>query len=145
VQISVIASLMFFTTESKIKASNMNGVIIMDLTYRFEDDHLIPNLMIKTNLQVTLGKYAYLRKKYLKQHKKILFTNLLTSGELTEHLWDIEQTALERMEVMTKMMVDKECIITEELKANDPMKWTGLMNSIRSAAEETVLKELVYR
>jgi len=115
----------------------------MELTYRNEGDYLIPNLMVKTKSHLTLCKYAYLRKKYLKQHRKVLYINLLTSGDLTEHLWDIEQTALERMEIITKAMAAKENL-TEELKANDPMKWTGLMNSIRSAAEETILQELIY-
>ena len=115
----------------------------MELTYRNEGDYLIPNLIVKTNPNITLGKYAYLRKKYLKQHRKVLYINLLTSGNLTEHLWDIEQTALERMETITKAMAVNEGV-TEELKANDPMKWTGFMNSIRSAAEETILKEVIY-
>ena len=115
----------------------------MELTYRNKGDFLIPNLMVKTKPHLTLGKYAYLRKKYLKQHRKVLYTNLMTSGNLIEHLWDIEQTALERMETITKMMATNEGV-TEEQKANDPMKWTGLMNSIRSAAEETILQELIY-
>ena len=115
----------------------------MELTYRVEGDYLVPNLMVKPTPQVTLGKYAYLRKKYLKEHRKILYINLLTSGNLTEHLWDIEQTALERMELITKMMAASEGV-TEELKANDPMKWASLMNSIRSAAEETIMEELIY-
>ena len=121
----------------------MEGAISMELTYRNENGYLIPNLMVKTNMQVTLGKYAYLRKKYLKQHRKVLYINLLTSGDLADHLWDIEQTALERIETITKMVAANEGI-TEELKAKDPMKWVGLMNSIRSAAEETILEELVY-
>jgi len=115
----------------------------MELTYRNEGDLLIPNLKVKTTPQVTLGKYAYLRKKYLKQYRKLFYINLLTSGDLAEHLWDIEQTALKRMEIITKAMAAKDGV-TEELKANDPMKWTGLMNSIRSAAEETILEELIY-
>jgi uncharacterized protein YpbB len=115
----------------------------MELTYRKESDYLIPNLAFRTESQVTLGKYAYLRKKYLKRHRKVLYTKLLTSGNLTEHLWDIEQTALERMEAITKAMAESD-LVTEELKANDPMKWAGLMNSIRSAAEEAILDELIY-
>jgi hypothetical protein len=115
----------------------------MELTYRTEGDYLIPNLLVKINPKATLSKYAYLRKKYLKQHRKVLYTNLLTSGKLDEHLWDIEQTALERIETITKMIAVSERV-TEELKAREPLKWTGLMNSIRSAAEETILEELIY-
>jgi len=115
----------------------------MEFTYRTEGDHLIPNLKVKEAQKVTLGKYAYLRNKYLKQHRKVLYINLLTSGDLTKHLWDIEQTVLNRMEIITKAMAVKEGV-TEELKTNDPMKWTGLMNSIRSAAEEAIMTELIY-
>ena len=115
----------------------------MELTYRIEGDFLIPNLMVKANPKLTLGKYAYLRKKYLKEYRRIIYTNLLTSGNLTEHLWDIEQTALGRVEMITAQMAASEGV-TEDLKTRDPMKWTGLMNSIRSAAEETIVKELIY-
>jgi len=126
-----------------IVSNDWEGAISMELTYRYEGDYLIPNLTVKTTPQVTLGKYAYLRKKYLKQHRKVLYINMLTSGDLADHLWDIEQTALERMETITKMAAANEGI-TEVLKAKDPMKWVGLMNSIRSAAEETILAELIY-
>jgi len=115
----------------------------MDITYHYEGDFLIPNLTTKTIPEVTLGKYAYLRCEYLREHRKVLYINLLTSGDLTEHLWVNEQTALERIETVTKLMAVNEGV-TEELKANDPMKWIGLMNSIRSAAEETILEELIY-
>ena len=115
----------------------------MDTTYHYEGVFLIPNLTTKTNSEVTLGKYAYLRCKYLREHRKVLYINLLTSGDLTEHLWVNEQTAMERIETVTKMIAVNEGV-TEELKANDPMKWIGLMNSIRSAAEETILEELIY-
>jgi len=116
----------------------------MELTYRMEGDYLIPNLTFKEEPRLmVLGKYAYLRKNYLKQHRKILYINLLTSEKLDAHLWDIEQAALERMEMITAMMAVSEGV-TEELKAKDPMKWIGLMNAIRSAAEETILEELIY-
>ena len=117
--------------------------IKVELTYRNEGDYRIPNLMFKGEPLMTLGKYAYLRKKYLKQHRKILYTNLLTSEKLDANLWDKEQTALERMEIITSNMAASEGV-TEELKANDPMKWIGLMNAIRSAAEEMILEELIY-
>jgi len=115
----------------------------MELTYRNVGDYLIPNLMLKPKPPMILGKYAYLRRKYLHDHSKVMYINLLTSEKLDEHLWDIEQTALERMETITTMMAASEGM-TEELKAKDPIKWIGLMNSIRSSAEETILAELIY-
>ena len=115
----------------------------MELTYRNENGYQIPNLAFKPKPPMVLGKYAYLRKKYLKQHRKVLYTNLLTTDKLDDHLWDIEQTAQERMETITAQMAAS-VGVTEELKAKDMLRWTGLMNSIRSAAEETILKELIY-
>ena len=115
----------------------------MELTYRNVGDYLIPNLMLKPKPPMILGRYAYLRRKYLHDHRRVLYLNLLTSDKLDEHLWDIEQTALERMETITTMMAASEGM-TEELKAKDPIKWIGLMNSIRSSAEETILAELIY-
>ena len=72
-----------------------------------------------------------------------MFINLLTTDKLYEHLRDVEQTGVERLETITKAMALSEGV-TEELKAKDPMKWVGLMNSIRSAAEEAILAELIY-
>ena len=115
----------------------------MELTYRNDGDYLIPNLALKPKPPMAHGKYSHLRRKYLQDHRRVLYLNLLTSDKLDKHLWDIEQTALERMEKITKMMAVKEGV-TEELKANDPMKWTGLMNSICSAAEEVIMTELIY-
>ena len=90
-----------------------------------------------------LGKYGLLRRRYLKEHRKVLFTNLLTSGRLNEHLAEIDRTARQRVEQTVTAMAQAEGV-TEELKAADPMKWVGLMNNLRNAAEETVLAELIY-
>ena len=115
----------------------------MELTYRKEGDYLIPNLALRPKPSMVLGKYAYLRRKYLREHRRVIYFNLLTSDKLKEHLWDTEQTALERMETIIKAMAANEGV-TEELKAKNPMKWVGLMNAIRSAAEETILDEIIY-
>jgi len=115
----------------------------MELTYRKEGDYLIPNLMLKPKPPMTLGKYAYLHRKYLYDHRRVLYLNLLTADKLDEHLWDIEQTAMERMDTITIQMA-LSAGVNETLKASDPLKWTGLMNTIRSAAEETILDELIY-
>ena len=115
----------------------------MELSYRIENGYRIPNLMVPNEPEVHLGKYANLRKRYLMNHRKVLFTNLLTSGKLNQHLMEIEQTALTRMELLTSQMAKTEGL-TEELKASDQMKWIGLMNNIRQSAEEIILNELVY-
>lgn len=115
----------------------------MDMTYTMKDGCRLPDLLPPQEPETTLGKYGLLRRKYLKAHRKVLFTNLLTSGKLNEHLAEIDRTAKERMEQLVTEMARTEGV-TEELKAADPMKWLGLMNSLRNAAEETVLAELIY-
>ena len=114
-------------------------------TYERTDIHdagRLPNLLPPQEPEMHLGKYALLRRTYLKQHRRVTFTNLLTSGRLNQHLMEIEQVALSRMELLTSQMAKAEGV-TEELKASDPMKWTGLMNNIRHSAGETVLNELI--
>ncbi|MDD4474938.1 MAG: TnpV protein [Eubacteriales bacterium] len=116
---------------------------MMELSYRIENGYRIPNLMVPNEPEVHLGKYAILRKRYLMNHRKVLFTNLLTSGKLNQHLMELEQTALTRMELLTSQMAKTEDL-TEELKASDQMKWIGLMNNIRQSAEEIIMSELIY-
>ena len=114
-----------------------------ELTYTMQGEYRLPNLLPPQEPEVTLGKYGLMRRRYLRQHRSVTYTNLLTSGKLTEHLQEIEQTARSRMEQITAQMARAEGV-TEELKDTDQMKWVGLMNSIRQAAEETVLTELIY-
>ena len=114
-----------------------------ELTYREESGYRLPNLLPPQEPEVTLGKYAFLRRQYLRQHRRVTFTNLLTSGKLTEHLKETEQMATARMEQITTQMAKTEGV-TEELKASDQMRWVALMNNIRQRAEEIVLAELIY-
>ena len=115
-----------------------------ELTYTMQNGYRLPDLLPPQEPEMHLGKYALLRRTYLKQHRRVTYTNLLTSGRLNQHLIEIEQTALSRMELLTGQMAKAEGV-TEELKASDPMKWTGLMNNIRNAAEALILSELIYR
>ena len=73
----------------------------------------------------------------------VMFTNLLTTGRLNEHLMEIQQTAQRRVEQITAQMAKAEGV-TEELKARDQMQWVGRMNNLKQAAEETVMNELIY-
>ena len=90
-----------------------------------------------------IGKYGLLYETYLKTHRRIIYTNLLTAGTLQEHLADIDTQANERLECLMKQMVAAQDI-TEALKAADQMAWVGAMNNIKACAEEIVLKEIVY-
>ena len=116
----------------------MNGI-----TYTMQGDYNLPNLLPPQEPEVHLGKYALMRRRFLKQNRRVTYTNLLTSGKLNQHLMEIEQTARSRMEQIMSQMA-KEAGVTEDLKASDQMKWVGLMNNLRNAAEETVLNDLIY-
>ena len=112
-------------------------------TYRREGDFLIPNLVLPDTGDYQIGKYGRMRRSYLKEHRPILYTNLLTSGTLHRHLAEIDQACNERMEIIVSAMAKQEDV-TETLKASAQMEWVRHMNSIRSLAEEIVLTELVY-
>ena len=113
------------------------------ITYTKQRDYLLPNLLPPQEPQIPLGKYASMRLRFLQQSRKVTYTNLLTTGQLHSHLMEIEQTARNRIEQIVSPMAQAEGV-TEELKAADPMKWVGLMNNLRNAAEGTVLAELIY-
>ena len=115
----------------------------MELTYTNQGDYRLPNLTVPEEPEVRFGKYALLRRSYLKEHRKVLFTNLLTSGKLTEHRMEIEEAAQNRMEQISMEMMKTEGV-TEELKASDQMEWVRRMNYIRDSAEEIIRKELIY-
>lgn len=84
-----------------------------------------------------------MRKRYLKEYRPVLYTNLLTTGKLDQHLAEIDNACEERMELFTRQMASQEGV-TETLKASDQMEWVRRMNSIQNRAEEIVLHELVY-
>lgn len=112
-------------------------------TYRQEGDYLIPNLALPDTGDYHIGKYGRMRRTYLKEHRRVLYTNLLTSGVLFKHLAEIDQSCNERMEIIVSAMMKQEGV-TEALKAADPMEWVRRCNSIHNRAEEMVLTELVY-
>ena len=91
----------------------------------------------------TLGKYGRMRKKYLQEHRPVLWNQMILSETLYPHLREIDAAATSRMEQMIPALA-KAAGATEALKASDPLKWTGLMNTCKAQAEETVLTELVF-
>ena len=115
----------------------------MDGTYTQVGDYFIPNLVISETAQSPLGKYGRMRKRYLKEYRPVLYTNLLVTGKLDQHLAEIDMACEVRMELLTQQMAKLEGV-TEALKAADQMEWVRRMNSIRNRAEEIVLHELVY-
>jgi len=112
-------------------------------TYTQVGDYFIPNLVISETTQSPLGKYGRMRKRYLKEHRPVLYTNLLVTGKLDQHLAEIDMACEVRMELLTQQMAKQEGV-TEALKAADQMDWICRMNSIGSRVEEIVMNELVY-
>ena len=115
----------------------------MEVTYRVQEGFRLPNLLLPQEPETHLGKYAELRRQYLMQHRRVLYTNLKTSGQLAAHLAEIEETAQKMVTRAVSQMAETEGV-TKELKAVDPQRWTGLMNNLKHSAEEMVLIDLVY-
>ena len=114
----------------------------MEITYTSHEGFCLPNVTLPKE-EATFGRYGRLRLKYLKEHRKVLYINLLTSGELTQHLDEVDRQAQEMLELLVKQMAQAQGI-TEQLKAEDQMTWVGATNNIRSAAEEIVMQEIVF-
>lgn len=112
-------------------------------TYIRQGDYLLPNIKLPEQPEYIIGVWGQRRRRYLKQHRQIIYTNLLTSCKLSEHLAEVEKECAERMDSLVKAMAKQEGV-TEALKAADQMVWVRRMNNIRSRAEEIVLKEIVY-
>ena len=115
----------------------------MGVTYHWEGDVRIPNLVLSDTTDYHVGKYGRMRHRYLKEHRRVLFTIMLTNETLAKHVAGIDAACRERLEVLIPAMAKQEGV-TEQLKAADQMEWVRRMNNIKSRAEEIVLQELVY-
>lgn len=115
----------------------------MKLTYHRNGDYLMPDIGLTEAEQRPLGKYGRMRLRYLEEHRPGLYTRLLLSGTLMEHLQEIDSTCQERLEHLTRQMQAQEGV-TEEMKAVDQMEWVQRMNAIHHQVEEILLAELVF-
>ncbi len=115
----------------------------MNISYTKNGDYLLPNLMLKEKVQYNIGKYGLLRLEYIKKYKLGLYFDLLVNDNLNKYLHKIDTTVMEKVQKLIKELAEKENI-TEELKSSNQMLWIGKMNSIKSIAEETILKEYIY-
>ena len=113
-------------------------------TYTLGDDGLYyPDLAVTDTEEAQYGKYGMLRKQYLKNHHKAIYFTLLTSCKLIRHLNEIDDEANEMFELLVQQMKERQGI-TEALKDQDQIAWVRAMNNIRNAADEIVLRELIY-
>ena len=110
--------------------------------YQLKGDYYLPVLELPEENR-PIGRWGRLHKAYLKNHRPILYQSLLLSGKLYTVLADLNEQATERCSLIIRQMAEAEGI-TEELKANDPMRWVQGMNSIRSRAEEIIQAEMIY-
>ena len=112
-------------------------------TYTLQGDYRLPNLTLPAEEERPIGVWGQRRLRYLKQHRKVLYYNLLTSGKIHSHLADIEEQAQILFSRLIKEYAEKEGV-TEQLKATDPMKWVQKMNNIRERVMETVYSDMVF-
>ena len=112
-------------------------------TYTLQGDYRLPNLTVPAEDERPIGVWGQRRLRYLKQHHKVLYYNLLTSGKLHSHLADVEEQAQDLFSRLVKEHAGKEGI-TEQLKATDQIKWVQKMNNIRERVIETVYSDVVF-
>lgn len=118
---------------------NSNG-----LWYELQGDYYIPCLVLPAEKEERhIGVWGHWHLQYLKENRKVLYTDLLTSSKLNSYLADIDLQASERLERLTEQMKQAEGI-TEQLKAENAMEWVQKMNNIRHRAEEIICREIIY-
>lgn len=113
------------------------------ITYSKCGDYYIPDLAVPDTKKYIIGKYGSLRKEFLKEYHQSFYTVLFMKGKLFEHLVEIDETCHSCLKDMMSKMAEQEDV-TEHLKATDQMAWVQKMNSIKSRAEEFIMKEYVY-
>lgn len=113
------------------------------LWYELQGEYYIPCLKLSEEEQQPIGVWGQRHLRYIKQHRKVLHLNLLTSGKLNGHLTDIDKQAEDMFFRLVKQMAEREGV-TEQLKADNPMEWVARMNNIRSRASEIVNHNIIY-
>jgi len=125
--------------------TNLKKEIIENgIHYTLHGDYYFPDMEVHEESRQAIGRYGRMRKAYLEEHRPGLYSRLILSGKLYEHLSEIDACCSDRIERLICRMADAEGI-NEEVKANDQLAWVGRMNGIRNRAEESVLDELIYK
>ena len=107
------------------------------------DGYYLPDLTLPEEPEYDIGIYGLMRRNYLKNHRRVLFTSLLTSGKLNEHLYEIDRTAISRMELLSAQFAEREGV-TEQLKSDNQLLWIQKITSIRNRVQEIINEELIY-
>ncbi len=112
-------------------------------SYRRVGDYFVPNIHLEETNEYQLGKYGRMRKRYLEEHRPVLFSRMVLDGSLWKHLSEVDAVCRKRMERTVSAMARQEGV-SEKLKATDPLEWVRCMNSIHSRAEEITYAEVVF-
>lgn len=115
----------------------------MKITYEKCGDYMIPNLIPNSEPEGELRKFGLMRRSYLENHRRGIYSGLLLTGRLKEHLLTVQEQAEERFDLLVERMAKQEGV-TERLKAENQMLWVRRMNSIREMADEIVREEIIY-
>ncbi len=110
-------------------------------TYHQEGDYFLPDLSVPE--LPAIGIWGQRRRRYLKEHRQALYTALLLSGKLNDHLSEVDEQAEAMFSQLVKQMAAQDSI-TEQLKADNQMEWVRQMNSARNRAEEVIYNKLIY-
>ena len=113
------------------------------ISYTLQGDYYLPDLALSDEEEQPIGLWGQRHLRYIKQHRKVLYLNLLTSGKLNGYLADINKQAEDMLSRLVEQMAEREGV-TEELKANSQMEWVARMNNIRSRATEIVNHDIIY-
>lgn len=114
------------------------------LSYTLVEDGLYyPDLKLVGETHYQIGRYGRMRENFLKEHRNSVYMELLLDGKINEYLHDIDEECYQKVELLIEQM-KAGAGATEKLKASDQMRWVGLMNNLKNAAEEIVLKDMIY-
>ena len=113
------------------------------ISYTLQSDYYLPDIALSTEEQQPIGVWGQRHLRHIKQHRKVLYLNLLTSGKLNEYLSDLDKQAEEMFSRIVKQMAERERV-TEKLKADNQMEWVGRMNNIRNRSIEIVNAEIIF-
>ena len=111
--------------------------------YTLQGDYYLPNLTLPAEENKIIGIWGQRHLRYIREHKKALYTSLLTNGKLQSYFADVEEQAQELFDRLMKQRTEREGI-TEKLKADNQMEWVGRMSNLRSAVTETVNAEVIF-
>ena len=113
------------------------------ISYTLQGDYYLPDLKLPEQEDMPIGLWGQRHLRYIKQHRKILYINLLTSGKLNDYLADLDKQAEDMFSRLVKQMVESDGV-TEQLKADNQMEWVAQMNNIRSRVTEIVNNDIIY-